>query len=252
MSTLKKLAKLVVPRAVRPSQFLGPHIRSIAQGKVLEGPYAGMSYLPHSYFNLYYPKLLGTYEKEIHPALEWICGQKPEVLIDVGAAEGYYAVGLARRLPETKVIAFEAVESEQQRLRELCAMNGVSHQVDIRGKCDVESLSSAMAMSESPVVVCDVEGYEDVLLHPNKLQNCERATFLVEVHPFDKPRLIEELIERFSPTHDCKRIDPQPRHDQEFPVPNSLSRILPKIFSTGPMHEFRAPGLCWLFARPKS
>jgi hypothetical protein len=54
---LTRLAKLVVPRALRPSQFLGFQIQAHANQQIHSGPFRGMKYLEHSYWNLYYPKL---------------------------------------------------------------------------------------------------------------------------------------------------------------------------------------------------
>jgi hypothetical protein len=49
---------------------------------------------------------LGTYEREIAGVVEEICRAEPAVLIDVGTAGGYYAVGFGMRLPDSKIIAF--------------------------------------------------------------------------------------------------------------------------------------------------
>jgi len=53
------------------------------------------------------PKLLGCYEAELHPVFaKWQAVPFRQV-VNVGAAEGYYAVGCARLWPEAQVIAFE-------------------------------------------------------------------------------------------------------------------------------------------------
>src|SRR5207302_1740834 len=61
------------------------------------GPFAGMRYAPgqeHISGHLI-AKLSGSYERQIYPWLvtEWIDGSF-DLLIDVGCAEGFYAVGL--------------------------------------------------------------------------------------------------------------------------------------------------------------
>ena len=75
-------------------------IRQIGQ-KVQMGPFAGMEFLSNVLEGCYIPKLLGTYEMELHPT--WIRLRqlrKYRTIIDIGAAEGYYAVGLALMFPE--------------------------------------------------------------------------------------------------------------------------------------------------------
>src|SRR4051812_19305855 len=63
--------------------------------RVLQGPFAGMQYVTESYGSQLVPKLLGSYENELHDLVEQIVAQRPKIVIDIGAAEGYYAVGLA-------------------------------------------------------------------------------------------------------------------------------------------------------------
>jgi len=66
---------------------------------VASGPFRGMRYVARAYHSAYHAKLLGTYEMELHGIVEELCRETPGIIVDVGAAEGYYAVGLAMRLP---------------------------------------------------------------------------------------------------------------------------------------------------------
>jgi hypothetical protein len=250
-SWLKRLAKLVVPRALRPSQFLGFQIQARANQQIQSGPFQGMQYLEHSYWNLYYPKLLGTYEQELSAHIEQMILQEPPLIINVGAGEGYFAVGIARRLPNSQVVAFEATASERDRLARMCALNGVEGQVCIRATCEPQLLGQAMSQSLSPYVICDVEGYEDQLLRPEQLTNVEGATFLVEVHEFTKPSLRQELLARFQKTHLCELVWPQPRTTQQYPFQNGFTRLLPQVYVTGPMNEFRPKEMCWMIIKPR-
>lgn len=251
-SLLTRFAKMIVPRALRPSQFLGFQMRVRAQNLVQRGPFRGMKYLEHSYWSLYYPKLLGTYEQELNEHIEQMITQTPPLIINIGAGEGYFAVGIARRLPSSQVIAFEAMPSERSRLAEMCKRNGVESQVTIRATCEIDLLNEAMQQSPRPYVICDVEGYEDQLLRPEHLANARRATFLVEVHEFTKSSLRQELLDRFEPTHDCELIWPRQRLADEYPFQNSITRNLPQAFVTGPMNEFRPKELCWMIMRPRT
>ena len=51
--------------------------------------------------------MLGTYEKELNSVIEEACAAHPSLIVDVGAAEGYYACGMALRNPQARVVAFE-------------------------------------------------------------------------------------------------------------------------------------------------
>src|SRR5919198_4691601 len=71
------------------------------------GPLAGLTY-PDTEPLSVAPKLLGVYESELHAAIEDAIRADPAVIVNVGAADGYYAVGLARRCRQARVIAYEA------------------------------------------------------------------------------------------------------------------------------------------------
>ena len=52
------------------------------------------------------PKLLCCYEAELHPAIERAAARNPQLIVTIGCAEGYYAVGMARVLLAARVHAF--------------------------------------------------------------------------------------------------------------------------------------------------
>ena len=53
------------------------------------------------------PYQVGSFELELHPAVERIVAERPATVVNVGSAEGYYAVGLAMRLAGARVVGFE-------------------------------------------------------------------------------------------------------------------------------------------------
>src|SRR5262245_39167245 len=52
-------------------------------------------------------QLLGFYEQELHPFIEAVIEWKPDVVVNVGCAEGYYAIGMAKRIPDAKSFAYD-------------------------------------------------------------------------------------------------------------------------------------------------
>lgn len=63
--------------------------------RILAGPFRGMKYIENSHGSAYLPKILGSYEKELHKFIPRIVEEEYELILDIGAAEGYYAVGLS-------------------------------------------------------------------------------------------------------------------------------------------------------------
>ncbi len=96
-----------MPARWRPIGYLNHLAQSRTADRVRAGPFAGMRYVDTSVGSCFIPKLLGTYERELASKVEWICRQQPELVVDIGAAEGYYAIGLAMRIPAARVVAFE-------------------------------------------------------------------------------------------------------------------------------------------------
>lgn len=125
----------VVPESFRPIGYLTHLSRTRTGSRVLKGPFAGMNYVSHAVGSAYIPKLLGIYERELTPCVEAICRRNPSLIVDVGAAEGYYAVGLARRNPAARVICFELDPRGRDALAEMSRINGVGDRISIRGLC---------------------------------------------------------------------------------------------------------------------
>src|SRR6516164_11669035 len=66
-----------------------------AEPRILTGPFSGMAYLNTSDFGPIAPKWLGSYEMEIQDLVGELCGSGYPTIVNVGSAEGYYAVGFA-------------------------------------------------------------------------------------------------------------------------------------------------------------
>jgi predicted O-methyltransferase YrrM len=69
--------------------------------------------------------MLGTYEIELHDIVAEIVAKRPDVIFNIGAAEGYYAVGLAQSLPLTQLFTWEISENGRALSRTLAKYNEV-------------------------------------------------------------------------------------------------------------------------------
>jgi hypothetical protein len=90
----------------------------VTQNIVSGGPFDGMR-LPDidSWGQDRGSKLLSFYEQELHPTIREIIDWGPDKIINVGCAEGYYAVGLARLSPNALVVAYDTDETAQYACR---------------------------------------------------------------------------------------------------------------------------------------
>jgi hypothetical protein len=249
---IAKLIRSIVPERLRPIGYLIHLARVRTECKVMQGPFAGMLYGRESHGSAYIPKLLGIYECELTPQVEALIARGPKLVVDLGAAEGYYAVGLARRLPQTQIIAFEMEPKGQDALREMAALNGCVDYVGVRGKCEPEDLADALGNERNAVVICDVEGYEERLLDLTSVPTLRHAAILVEVHDFIVPGITEILKMRFSETHLITHIWQEPRSCDGFPWRTFWTALLPKSYLDWAVSEWRPVRMAWLWMEPKS
>ncbi len=163
---------------------------------VQSGPFEGLSYLNFSTGSKLYPKILGTYEKETHSAIEEIISTSYNTILNVGAAEGYFAVGFAKSMDEVKVIAFELESKGRSNIRSLAEINGVENKIDIHGECTTENM--CQHIDGKTLLFMDVEGAEDFLLDPMKCEKLLSCDIFVEVHEHLVPGLQKSLKQRFA------------------------------------------------------
>jgi hypothetical protein len=186
---------------------------------VRSGPFAGLRYVeravgaPHL-ADCLPAKLLGSYEKELHPAIEQMLHANFETIVNVGAADGYYAVGLALRAPEVRVNAFEVDDGRRELCEEIARVNGVAERVETGGACDPEWLA---ALDGDCLLIMDCEGCEVALLGPEQAASLSGSALIVELHDFIDARSSDEITEALRGSHAVKIVHAEPRHSGEFP-----------------------------------
>jgi hypothetical protein len=151
---------------------------------VANGPFKGLRYpAAESYGSLLLPKLLGSYESELHPVLERIFANDCTAIVDIGCAEGYYAIGLGLRFMGASIYAFDTSPTARRMCADMAALNGLGNRIHIGSVCDEQTLRS-IPLGDRALIISDCEGYE------NWLFNCELAEFLtnhdviIETHDF--------------------------------------------------------------------
>jgi SAM-dependent methyltransferase len=177
--------------------------QELAAASVVQmGPFEGMRYATlQATCSAILPKLLGTYELELAPAIDRILQQSYECVVDVGCAEGYYAVGFARRFPLAQVVAFDI----DPRARELCqlnaAANGISDQMSVLGAATPSEVAN-LCRGRRTLIVCDCEGYERDLFPAIPTADLLQSDLLIETHDFIHQGVHELLLQHFAATHE--------------------------------------------------
>jgi hypothetical protein len=250
-----------VPRLRRLGSWLAsplayPSVQIARQTRcrVLLGPFAGTRYpfgfLPRALF--LGPTQVGSYESELHDTVERIVAAAPAVVVNVGSAEGYYAVGLARRLPALEVIAFEADAELRAACGRLAALNAVAGRIEPRAEAtpgELAELEPRLA-GRSTCVVMDCEGCEGELADPAAVAWLARASILIELHTSIDAEVERRLEERFASTHRTEVIRGRPPWAARW---DELARLrgLRQIDRELLVAEFRHGGQDWLWATPR-
>jgi len=212
---------------------------------VIEGPFRGMKYVDAAAGSAYIPKILGCYEAEMHHFIERIIESNYSVIIDVGCAEGYYAVGLAYRCPAALVYAFDGASEARQLCQTMAKLNGVENRLFIDGFCDSRQLQGLP--TENTLLICDVDGYEVELLRPDLVPALKKMDILVELHEPLRPGITLTIISRFKETHEISMVDAIDRNPRQHPLVSFLSAKDQKLALT----ESRPPGQQYAFLAAK-
>lgn len=163
---------------------------------VQAGPFVGMKYTRSAVLSRHAtPALLGVYERHLYPFLE-AAAQRCDLVVDIGSAEGYFAVGLARL--GKRVVAFDADPHEHRVCKEMAAVNSVSERVTIRSWCSPSTLLD-LARNHRALIISDIEGGELGLFTPEVVEAISHCHLIIEMHGKDAPANLP-FIRRFDST----------------------------------------------------
>jgi hypothetical protein len=244
----------VLPQVARRSSHAARFFGGLREtGRVAGGPFKGMVYSGEAIGSASDPKILGTYEAELTPTILKWSSIPFQTIIDVGAAEGYYAVGAALLWPRAKVIAFESNEQGRSLLSRMATLNGVDSRTEIKGHCDCDQLQQALQGKSSILLIMDVEGAERELLDPDKVPGLMQAYIMVEIHDDIDRGVGESVKSRLQPSHEVTEVWTKPRSILDFPQPRSFAlRLYLLPYLKHHASELRAGPMCWFCCTPKS
>jgi SAM-dependent methyltransferase len=187
---------------------------------VHNGPFHGLKYITRSSGSAFLPKIMGSYEEPIHEWIDQVIRQSYDLIIDVGCAEGYYTTGFASKAPDTKVVAYDIDTEAIQNAKELAMLNQV-HNIEFKSECTHSELNSLC--KENTLVFCDIEGFENMLLDPEKVPNLKHADMIIECHDFLIEGTTELLVSRFIKTHRIRIIVDYPGKLKQYQTPSAYT-----------------------------
>lgn len=183
---------------------------------VQSGPFAGQRLPEEGSWGNFAPLLIGSYEAELHDVIEELVELHPRRVVNVGCAEGYYATGFARRLPEAEVYAFDVDVKGQRLTTQSAAMNDVADRVHVAEECTTARLEALLG--RDAVLVIDCEGCELDLLRPDLISSLRDTTVLAELHDFVDAKISATVLARFKDTHVIRIVRAVPRLPEDHPA----------------------------------
>lgn len=226
---------------------------SLNEKIVLNGPFKEMQYGSiGALCSTFIPKIIGSYECELHDVIEEIIINNYSEVWDVGCAEGYYAVGLALKMPNTKITAFDIELDARKNCFELAKINSVTERVIICEKCDSNLINNSNFTNG--LILSDCEGYE-LEMFENVNLNETKFDCLIEIHEWPLERNVEKrMIEKFSPTHEIIKIysksDMRKAKEYSF-IPFEVNFNISIIDRFNAFKECRGDEMLWIFCKHK-
>jgi hypothetical protein len=218
---------------------------------VLHGVFKGMKLSDKVWWGKYdiANKLFGQYEAHVVNKIIELSLQN-NLFIDIGAADGYFAIGMVYSGFFEKAICFEISEKGRLVIEENASVNNVSKKIIINGIANSEEIDKIISKNDTAVVLIDIEGAEFDLLTYDFLYKLRNCTIIIELHDtfisglFDRRQKLFSRASQFFNLNYIKRSSPEINSFSELNNLNDSSRFL--LFSEG-----RPNMMDWVCFSPK-
>lgn len=164
--------------------YLSESIRKMHDGVVAYGPFKGLRFDSSSHWGAGDKggMILGLYEQELLRELQ-VVPKKYDTFIDLGAADGYYGVGVLVNDLFKKSYCYEITDLGREVITRTAKLNGVEDRVVVRGE------ATANLIGEIPdgernrsVLFVDIEGAEFNILKKEMFDGFAQSVIFVELH----------------------------------------------------------------------
>jgi len=163
---------------------LQQNLKKISKNIVQSGPYSNLKISNNMKWSEmdYSPKILGIYEKEVQEELiKWNCKN----FVNLGAAEGYHALGQLISGTKQKSYVFEQNQDSKMILEENVKLNNLEKKIMIFGKAEEDFIEILKKEKINLLETCflfDIEGAEYKLLNNKNLEELRYSKIIIELH----------------------------------------------------------------------
>ncbi len=226
-------------------------INNYLDATVSYGPFKGLKLAPEIWWGKgdRASMLLGLYEKELLDKITNV-PERFNKFLDIGAADGYYAIGVLVNGMFSKSVCYESSAKGRDVIQRNATLNGVQDKIIINGEADEHFYQRLQSdLLENTVVLIDIEGAEFKLLSDEALESLRKNILIVELHtasPFSDSDA-EKLKKRASRYFNVSQFTTGSRDLSNYPFLKDYSDTDRWLICS----EGRRYQMSWLYLEPK-
>jgi len=131
------------------------------------------------------PMILGTYEHQVQSKI-MNAPDRYKVFVDIGAADGFYAIGLMLNRRFDMAVCFESNSKSRTSILENAKENGVEDKISILGIAQRDfhkQLTMELDLRPEEIFfLIDIEGGEFEILNSEMFDSFKSSMFVIEIH----------------------------------------------------------------------
>tara|TARA_Y100000817_G_scaffold287661_1_gene256361 strand:- start:480 stop:1307 length:828 start_codon:yes stop_codon:yes gene_type:complete len=215
--TFKKLELRVDKIVENKRKNLADKLSKIYSNIVQQGPFKGMVINNDQFWGQgdKSSKILGIYEKETQELMVEIQEKNNyTTFIDIGGADGYFAIGSLINGLFDECHVFEVNKKGRDSIQRNALKNGLKESIKIHGKATKKELLKIKNLKNS-LILCDIEGGEYKLFEENLIKEIFPSTLIIEIH-YNNKLPLEQFEEYFKGSYSLNKIFQNPRSLNEF------------------------------------
>ena len=169
-------------------------------------------------------KIFGLYESEV---MEFIKDKHYKSLINLGAADGYYPIGMLMQRMISHAYCFEENPLGAKYINENAKLNRLNGDISIYGRADSQFYKQLPegVVGGNNLVLCDIEGGEFDLFTDEVISSFSQSSFIIEIHDFkfdDGKNKRKALIDSFK-DFDVEMVKSRPKQWSDIDQITELS-----------------------------
>lgn len=182
-----RLFKLGIGNPVKRRRLkLSVLVNEMFNATVAYGPFKGLKFSSNAWWGeADRPSMLfGLYEQEVLNSILNV-PKTHRTFIDLGAADGYYGIGVLVNNHFDRSYCFELSEKGQEVIRRNAELNSVSNKLKVYGKAEKDFFKHLpIDQLATSVLLIDIEGGEFNLLDADLFKVLKNTIIFIELHPW--------------------------------------------------------------------